>query len=193
MDIKGIAAPVVTIVLVVVLLIGTYFVLPKFSPKDRVKLETNMGDIVIELYSDMPITAGNFQKLVGEGFYDGVLFHRVINGFVIQGGDPLTKDPSMGAMWGTGGPGYMIEDEFPESYGHSNKLGTISMANAGPDTGGSQFFINLKDNILLDDKHPVFGEVVEGMEVVDEIANVQTDDGDRPVEDVRIIGASVLK
>ena len=155
----------------------------------KVKLETNHGDIVIELYSDMPITAGNFEKLVSEGFYDGVIFHRIIPDFMIQGGDPDGT--------GMGGPGYTIEDEFVP--GHSNTRGTISMANAGPNSGGSQFFINLVDNSFLDydkqplqSKHPVFGEVTEGMEIVDKIAGVQTAAGDRPIEEVKIIKASIL-
>ncbi|MBO7205339.1 MAG: peptidylprolyl isomerase [Candidatus Methanomethylophilaceae archaeon] len=105
-----------------------------------VTLKTNMGDIDIKMYDDMPITAGNFVKLVKEGFYDGLTFHRVIADFMIQGGCPNGT--------GTGGPGYTIKDEFVK--GHSNKRGTISMANAGPNTGGSQFFINLVDNNYLD-------------------------------------------
>lgn len=156
----------------------------------KVKLETNQGDIFIELYDDMPVTAGNFKKLVKEGFYDGVIFHRVIPNFMIQGGDPTGT--------GMGGPGYNIEDEFVE--GHSNVRGTISMANTGqPNSGGSQFFINLVDNTGLDfdkkplsSKHPVFGEVVEGMDVVDKIANVPTNPQDKPLEDVVIIKASVI-
>jgi peptidylprolyl isomerase len=155
----------------------------------KVKLETNQGDIVIELYGDMPITAGNFEKLVGEGFYNGVIFHRIIDGFMIQGGDPEGT--------GMGGPGYEIKDEFVP--GHSNVRGTISMANAGPNTGGSQFFINLADNSQLDydkeplsSKHPVFGIVVEGMDIVDKIAKVQVDGRDKPSEDVKIIKATIL-
>jgi peptidylprolyl isomerase len=155
----------------------------------KVKLETNQGDIVLELYSDMPITAGNFEKLVGEGFYNGVIFHRIIDGFMIQGGDPEGT--------GMGGPGYEIKDEFVP--GHSNVRGTISMANAGPNTGGSQFFINLADNSQLDydkeplsSKHPVFGIVVEGMDIVDKIAKVQVDGRDKPSEDVKIIKATIL-
>jgi len=145
-------------------------------------LETNMGSIEIELYSDMPITAGNFEKLVSSGFYDGIIFHRVIDGFMIQGGDPTGT--------GMGGPGYNIKDEFNrQKYG--NYRGTIAMANAGPNTGGSQFFINLVDNNFLDSKHPVFGEVVSSMEVVDAIAKVQTGANDRPVEDVVILRAYV--
>lgn len=192
MNVRGVTAPIITIFLVAILLIVIYGVVRQYSEKNvEVVLETNKGDIVIELYSDMPITAGNFQRLVESGFYDGILFHRVIDGFVIQGGDPLTKDPDKEALWGTGGADETIPDEFPENYDHSNKRGTISMANAGPNTGSSQFFINLNDNILLDDKHPVFGEVVEGMDVVDEIAKVQTGQYDRPIEEIRIIKASI--
>lgn len=150
----------------------------------RVKLETNYGDIVINLYDDMPITAGNFEKLVREGFYDGVIFHRVIDGFMIQGGDPTGT--------GMGGPGYTIEDEFTHAGGNKNNRGTISMANAGPHTGGSQFFINLVDNNYLDSKHPVFGKVIEGMDVVDKIAKVPTDSIDKPLEEVKIIKASII-
>ena len=150
----------------------------------KVKLETNQGDIVIELYEEMPITAGNFEKLVGEGFYDGVIFHRVIDNFMLQGGDPTGT--------GRGGPGYNIEDEFTETDLDQNNRGTISMANAGPNTGGSQFFINLVNNNNLDGKHPVFGKVVEGMDVVDKIGKVKTDSQDRPLEEVRIIKASIV-
>ncbi len=151
----------------------------------RVKLETNYGDIVIQLYDDMPITTGNFEKLVSQGFYDKTIFHRIINGFMIQGGDPTGT--------GRGGPGYNIKDEFTHKGGNKNNRGTISMANAGPNTGGSQFFINLVDNNYLDSKHPAFGEVVNGMDVVDKIAAVQTGSGDKPIKDVIIIKATVLK
>jgi peptidylprolyl isomerase len=147
-----------------------------------VLLETSMGDIKIQLYDDMPVTAGNFEKLVGEGFYDGVIFHRVIDGFMIQGGDPEGT--------GRGGPGYAIKDEFTNN--NRNNRGTISMANAGPNTGGSQFFINLVDNNFLDGKHPVFGKVIEGMDVVDAIGKVETDGSDRPVEEVKIISAKII-
>jgi peptidylprolyl isomerase len=148
----------------------------------QVLMETTMGNITIQLYDDMPITAGNFQKLVEEGFYDGTIFHRVIDGFMIQGGDPEGT--------GMGGPGYTIEDEFTDH--NRNDRGTIAMANSGPNTGGSQFFINLVDNNFLDDKHPVFGKVVEGMDVVDAIGMVETGAEDRPVEEVRIIQARVI-
>ena len=150
----------------------------------KVKLETNHGDIVIELYSDMPITTGNFEKLVGEGFYNGVIFHRIIDGFMIQGGDPEGT--------GMGGPGYEIKDEFTHAGGNKNEKGTISMANAGPNTGGSQFFINLVNNDFLDGKHPAFGIVVEGMDVIDKISKVQVDGSDRPLEEVKIIKATIL-
>jgi peptidylprolyl isomerase len=147
-----------------------------------VKLETTMGNITLELRQDMPITAGNFEKLVKQGYYDGVIFHRVIDGFMIQGGDPTGT--------GRGGPGYVIKDEFTRN--NHNVRGTIAMANAGPNTGGSQFFINLVDNTFLDSKHPVFGKVVEGMDVVDRIGKVQTDSNDRPVTPVRIVKATVI-
>lgn len=148
----------------------------------KVVLHTTKGDITIQLYADMPITAGNFEKLVKEGFYDGVIFHRVIADFMIQGGDPTGT--------GMGGPGYTIPDEFTPS--NKNDRGTISMANAGPNTGGSQFFINLVDNNYLDRMHPVFGKVVAGMEVVDAIGKGRTDRQDRPVPEVRITKAELV-
>ena len=151
----------------------------------KVKLETTKGNIVIQLYDEMPITAGNFKKLVSEGFYDGIIFHRVIDGFMIQGGDPTGT--------GSGGPGYQIKDEFTRTDLDQNNRGTIAMANTGvANTGGSQFFINLADNNYLNGKYPVFGKVVEGMDVVDIIAKVQTDINDRPIEEVKIIRASII-
>ncbi len=149
---------------------------------NKVLLKTNMGDITIQLYDDMPITTGNFKSLVEKGFYNGVIFHRVINGFMIQGGDPEGT--------GMGGPGYTIKDEFTDH--NRNDRGTISMANAGPNTGGSQFFINLVDNSFLDSKHPAFGKVVAGMDVVDAIGKVPTDANDRPLNDVKIIEAKMV-
>ena len=149
-----------------------------------VTLETTIGDIKIELFEkDMPVTAGNFRKLVESGFYDGIIFHRVIKDFMIQGGDPTGT--------GSGGPGYSIKDEFGKN--NKNNRGTISMANAGPNTGGSQFFINLVDNNYLDKKHPVFGKVMEGMEVVDSIGNTKTDRNDRPVQKISILKARYNK
>jgi cyclophilin family peptidyl-prolyl cis-trans isomerase len=148
-------------------------------------LHTNMGDITIELLNkQVPNTVANFTKLAEQGFYDGVKFHRVIKGFIIQGGDPLTKDDSKMAMWGTGGPGYQFADEL--SVSNHNDVGTISMANAGPDTNGSQFFINTAANNFLDGNHTVFGKVTAGMDVVTKIENVKTVPGDRPVEAVVI-------
>lgn len=151
------------------------------SQAKMVRLETTMGNITIELRPDMPVTAGNFAKLVQQGFYDNTIFHRVIDGFMIQGGDPKGT--------GMGGPGYTIRDEFTAN--NRNVRGTIAMANAGPNTGGSQFFINLVDNSHLNTKHPVFGRVVEGMDVVDRIGKVKTDSNDKPVTPVKIIKATV--
>jgi len=161
---------------------GTVSMTPSAESQKLVQLETNMGNITIALAADMPTTAGNFESLVKKGYYDGVIFHRVINGFMIQGGDPTGT--------GRGGPGYVIKDEFTKS--NRNNRGTISMANAGPNTGGSQFFINLVNNNFLDTKHPVFGTVVEGMDVVDKIAQVKTDANDRPVTNVTIIRAVMV-
>ena len=151
----------------------------------KIKLETNKGDIDIELYDEMPVTAGNFKSLVEKGTYDGVIFHRIIDGFMIQGGDPSGT--------GMGDPSIPnIQDEFTNSELDKNNRGTISMANAGPNTGSSQFFINLEDNNFLDGKHPVFGRVVNKMDVVDVIAKVQTREKDKPVEDVVIKKASLI-
>lgn len=145
--------------------------------------DTSLGTFKLELFEDkMPITTKNFIDLAEKGFYDNTKFHRVIEDFMIQGGDPLSKDNSKKARWGTGDPGYKIKDEFAKDLG--NVRGTIAMANAGPNTGGSQFFINVVDNTFLDSKHPVFGKVVEGMDVVDEIVAVHTEGQDRPIEDV---------
>jgi len=148
-------------------------------------LETSLGNIKIELYmEEMPITAGNFKKLVEEGFYDGVIFHRVIPNFMAQGGDPTGT--------GMGGPGYSIDDEFSDNAEiNKNNRGTISMANAGPNTGGSQFFLNVADNNFLDNKHPVFGKIVEGMDVVDAIVSVERNAQDKPLEDVVIKKATI--
>jgi peptidylprolyl isomerase len=145
-------------------------------------LHTSMGDITIQLYGDMPITTGNFEKLVQKGYYNNLTFHRVIDGFMIQGGDPKGD--------GTGGPGYVIPDEFTDH--NRNDRGTIAMANAGPNTGGSQFFINLVNNNALDKKHPAFGKVVSGMDVVDAIGKVKTGTNNRPVQPVTIISAEIV-
>ena len=140
--------------------------------------ETSRGSFKIELFEDKaPITTANFIKLVNDGFYDGLIFHRVIDGFMIQGGDPNGD--------GTGGPGYTIEDEFHPDLKHDSE-GILSMANAGPNTGGSQFFITLAATSWLDGKHAVFGIVKEGMDVVRAIGSVETGTNDRPAEDVVI-------
>lgn len=147
-------------------------------------LHTNKGDITIEFLDAAPNTVANFTKLAKEGFYDGTKFHRVIKGFMIQAGDPQTKDDTLMSRWGTGGPGYTFADEIHEE--NQNVIGSISMANAGPDTNGSQFFINTADNNFLDTKHTVFGHVVNGMEVVSAIESTQTGANDRPAEPVII-------
>ena len=151
--------------------------------------ETSLGTFTLELFEDKtPVTTKNFIDLARSGFYDDTRFHRVISEFMIQGGDPLTKETSKSRMWGTGGPGYEIKDEFA---GLSNVRGTIAMANHGPNTGGSQFFINTADNTFLDSKHPVFGKVVSGMDVVDIIEVTETDAGDRPAQDVVVMRVTI--
>ncbi len=177
----------IAIFIIGIILLGLiiWMIIPSNKKMTQVKLETNYGDIVINLYSDMPITTGNFINLVKKGIYDGVVFHRVIPNFMIQGGDPTGTgfgDPSI--------PN--IQDEFSHEGGNKNNRGTIAMANAGPNTGSSQFFINLVDNNFLDTKHPVFGKVIKGMEVVDEIAKVPTDTNDRPLKEVKILKASLI-
>jgi peptidylprolyl isomerase len=146
-------------------------------------LNTDKGNITVKLFTDKaPLTVNNFVFLARQGFYDGTIFHRVISDFMAQGGDPTGT--------GMGGPGYKINDEFTKT--NRNDRGTISMANAGPNTGGSQFFINLINNNFLDAKHPVFGKVVEGMDVVDKIGKTKTGAGDRPVQNVTIIRAVMV-
>lgn len=155
-----------------------------YSNGAKVLLQTNMGNITLQLRTDMPITTGNFLNLVKQGTYDGTIFHRVIKDFVIQGGDPT-------------GTGYgdlsipTIKDEFTKK--NYNDRGTIAMANAGPNTGSSQFFINLVDNNYLDGRHPQFGKVVAGMDAVDAIGRVRTDSMDRPLKEVIITKAVVLQ
>jgi len=140
-------------------------------------MQTNRGTIELELFDeDAPKTVENFRKLASDGFYDGVIFHRVIEGFMIQGGDPTGT--------GSGGPGYQFEDEPNE---HAVVRGALAMANAGPNTNGSQFFIVTADACpWLDGKHTVFGRVTGGMDVVDAISKVDTGPGDRPRDEVRI-------
>jgi cyclophilin family peptidyl-prolyl cis-trans isomerase len=149
----------------------------------NVTLTTNKGNITIELFVEKaPNTVANFKKLADAGFYNGVKFHRVIKGFMIQSGDPLSKDDAKSDMWGTGGPGYKFADEIHAD--NRNDVGTIAMANAGPNTNGSQFFINVNPNNFLDGKHTVFGKVIKGMDVVTEIEGVATNQSDQPLSPV---------
>ena len=142
----------------------------------KVTFRTNQGTFKVEMLEDSaPKTAENFITLVQKGFYNGVIFHRVIDGFMIQGGDPTGT--------GRGGPGYQIPDEFGKGLRHDVE-GMLSMANAGPNTGGSQFFVTLAPTPWLDGKHAIFGKVIEGMDVVRKIGKVQTRPGDRPAQDV---------
>lgn len=129
-------------------------------------LVTTKGEITFDLYRDKaPLSTANYLNLVKSGFYNGIVFHRIIPDFMAQVGDPLTKDPSKEAMWGSGGPGYTIADEFGEGLMHDSE-GMVSMANAGPNTGGSQFFITYGPTAWLDGKHAIFGKVTKGMDVL---------------------------
>lgn len=182
------------VVTVIVIIIGLFYSLYLNNKKQnimentqntKVIMQTNMGDITLEVFNNkVPKTAENFLNLAKKGFYDGVRFHRIIKDFMVQAGDPLSKDISKKAMWGTGGPGYQFEDEIGKD--NRNDKWTISMANAGPNTNGSQFFINVANNNFLDDKHTVFGKVIEGSDVVEKISLVDTDQRDVPLEDVII-------
>ncbi|MDR1650095.1 MAG: peptidylprolyl isomerase [Synergistaceae bacterium] len=147
--------------------------------------ETSVGTFKAELFTDLaPLTAGNFIELAEKGFYNGVIFHRVIDRFMIQGGDPTGT--------GTGGPGYTISDEFGEGLKH-DKPGILSMANAGPNTGGSQFFITLVPTPWLDGKHAIFGAVVEGMDIVEAIGKTPTGPRDKPAVDVVMKSVAIVK
>lgn len=154
---------------------------------------TSMGIIKVRLYADTPKHRENFAKLAFEGFYDGILFHRVINGFMIQAGDPLTKDEANAPYFGTGGPGYTIPAEFVAA--HTHKKGALAaarkgdMANPLKESSGSQFYLVQDENACaaLDGDYTVFGETIDGFQVIDAIAAVQTGLRDRPVQDVKII------
>ena len=144
---------------------------------------TSMGNFRIELFEDKaPITTGNFIKLTESGFYNSLIFHRIIANFMIQGGCPTGT--------GTGGPGYSIDDEFHAELKHDGP-GVLSMANSGPNTGGSQFFITLVPTDWLDGRHAVFGKVVEGLQVIDAIGKVQTGSQDRPMDDVTVESVTI--
>ncbi|HMS35370.1 MAG TPA: peptidylprolyl isomerase [Ignavibacteria bacterium] len=148
------------------------------SSGDIVNMETTMGTIKIKLFTkEAPITTTNFKNLVNEGFYNGIIFHRVIDGFMLQGGDPTGT--------GTGGSKVTIQDEFAPGLKHSKK-GMLSMANRGPNTGTSQFFITLAPTPWLDGKHAIFGEVIGGMDVVEKIGKTKTGPNDKPVTDIKM-------
>jgi cyclophilin family peptidyl-prolyl cis-trans isomerase len=144
-------------------------------------ITTNFGDIKVEFYPEhAPKTVENFRELTNRGFYDGLIFHRIVPNFVIQGGDPNTRDVNNRARWGTGGPGWNIKAEFNKN---KHSRGTLSMARSqDPDSAGSQFFIVLKDSNFLDGQYTVFGRVISGMDVVDKIASLKTDSADAPVD-----------
>jgi cyclophilin family peptidyl-prolyl cis-trans isomerase len=170
-------------------------------PNPTAVLETSLGRITVELYTDkMPITAGNFVELAESGFYDGLHFHRVINNFMLQFGCPHSSDPES-PQAGTGdSPKGPLQDEFPDDAKISNEPGTLSMANTGqPNSGSSQFFVNTTHNDYLDwfsggaSKHPVFGKVIDGMDVVTAIETCETGQGDRPVTPVKMIKVSVTR
>lgn len=154
-------------------------------------IKTNLGDITVKFYNeDSPKTVANFVKLASAGFYNGIKFHRVIKDFMIQTGDPLTKDDSLKDQWGTGGPGYAFDDEINN---HKLVAGSLAMANSGPNTNGSQFFIvTTAATPWLDGKHTNFGEVISGLDIVKLIANTKTGELDRPINDV-VINSIELK
>ena len=175
------------LIIIAVILAAAFYVFAMNNSEPtggKVLLKTSVGNITIQLRDDRPITTENFKNLVKQGIYDGTIFHRVSPGFVIQGGDPTGTgygDPSIPT----------IPDEIDDN-NHNNR-GTVAMANTGsPNTGSSQFFINLKDNNDLDTKHTVFGTVISGMNVVDEIASVPVDANERPFTDVTLIDAEII-
>lgn len=150
----------------------------------KIKIETTVGDIFADLYAlDAPKTVNNFVTLAKKGFYDGIIFHRVIPNFMIQTGDPKGT--------GSGGPGYTFADEFAPNLRH-DKPGTLSMANSGPNTNGSQFFITDVPTTWLDNKHSVFGQVTQGMDVVKKIATAPKDYRDKPLTEIRMVKVTVL-
>ena len=152
-------------------------------------IETNLGTIAFKLLPDLaPETVRNFEKLARDGFYNGTLFHRVIPGFMIQGGDPNTKSGNK-STWGTGGPGHTIKAEFSS---RSHHRGIVSMARAqDPNSAGSQFFIVTTDSTFLDRQYTVFGEVIEGMDIADKIVNLQRDRNDCPLEEAKMLHVKV--
>lgn len=148
-------------------------------------ITTNLGSFTVEFYiQDAPKTVENFIKLAKQGFYDNTKFHRIIKDFMIQAGDPLSKDDSLKNRWGTGGPGYAFEDEFN---GRKLVKGSLAMANSGPNTNGSQFFIvTAEATPWLDGKHTNFGRVIDGLSVISRIESAKTEGSDRPIENIII-------
>ena len=161
----------------------------RFILMATVNIETKLGNISFKLLPELaPETVRNFEKLAKDGFYDGILFHRVIPGFMIQGGDPNTKTDNKGS-WGMGGPGYSIKAEFNS---RSHLRGIVSMARSqDPDSAGSQFFIVTSDSVFLDRQYTVFGEVIQGMDVADKIVNLDRDSNDCPLEKATMIHVTV--
>ncbi len=153
-------------------------------------IKTTEGDLTVEFWSDVaPKTVENFKTLIKKGFYDGTAFHRVIKGFMIQGGDPLTKDPAKESAWGTGGPGYTIKAEFND---RSHKRGVLSMARSNhPDSAGSQFFICHGDPSFLDNQYTTFGKLIKGDDVLEKIATTPTHPQDRPNKRMGIISITL--
>ena len=163
----------------------------KADSKEVAVIKTSEGEMVAEFWPDVaPKTVENFKKLAKKGFYDGTCFHRVIKGFMIQGGDPLTKDPSQEARWGTGGPGYNIDAEFNNK---SHTRGVLSMArSADPNSAGSQFFICHGNPTFLDHQYTAFGKLIKGDDVLDKIANTPTHPPDRPDKRMEIISIKIV-
>jgi peptidyl-prolyl cis-trans isomerase B (cyclophilin B) len=163
---------------------------PTNSPEVAI-INTTEGTMVVEFWTDAaPNTIANFKKLANSGFYDGTAFHRVIKGFMIQGGDPLTKDPSKEDMWGTGGPGYQIKAEFND---HPHVRGVISMARSNdPDSAGSQFFICHGDPSFLDHQYTTFGKLIKGDDVLEKIGTTPTHPQDRPDKRIGIISIKIV-
>ena len=179
-----VAVALIIFLIVVAAIIGyiTVFPKPPSASASKVLLVTSMGNITIQLYDDMPITTGNFRKLVGQGVYDGTIFHRVVHDFVVQGGDASGKGINVPA----------IADELPNK--HSNLRGFVAMAKTSqPNSATSQFFVNLKDNSAsLDSNYSVFGQVISGMDVVDAIGSVATDSNDKPLINVTLNAAQLI-
>jgi cyclophilin family peptidyl-prolyl cis-trans isomerase len=169
-------------------LLSAYYFIIFSMPNPTVTLHTNHGDITLEIFADkVPKTAKNFVELAKKGYYDGTIFHRVITDFMIQGGDPTGTGRGGESIYGE-----KFEDEFHPELSH--KKGYISMANAGPNTNGSQFFIvHAEETMWLDGKHSVFGNVISGMEVVETIALVQKDSGDRPFKKIEITKTTIIE